>query len=68
MEVTWLGVRLELPLPAYATATAKQDLSHVGDLHHSSQSEAREPTCVLRDTSWVGYQWATMGNSYSTTF
>ena len=29
----WLGVELELQLPAYATATAKQDLSCICDLH-----------------------------------
>ena len=42
---------------AYATATATQDLSHVYDLHHSSQqrrilnplSKARDGTCVLID-------------------
>ena len=28
--------RIELQLPAYTTATAKQDLSCVCDLHHSS--------------------------------
>ena len=36
MEVPRLGVKLELQLPAYTTATATQDLSHVFDLHHSS--------------------------------
>ena len=29
-------VKLELQLPAYVTATAMQDLSHVCNLHHSS--------------------------------
>ena len=57
MEVPRLGVKLELQLPAYTTATATQDPSHVYDLHHSLQqcqilnslSEARiEPT-----TSWI---------------
>ena len=37
MEVPRIGVKLELQLPAYATATAMQDLSFVCDLHHSSQ-------------------------------
>ena len=37
MEVPRLGVELELQLPAYATATAMPDLSHVCDLHHSSR-------------------------------
>ena len=36
MEVPRLGVKLELQLPAYTTATAMQDLSHVWNLHHSS--------------------------------
>ena len=37
MEVPRLGVKLELQLLAYTTATATQDLSHVCDLYHSSQ-------------------------------
>ena len=36
MEVPRLGVELELQLPAYSTATAKPDPSHVFNLHHSS--------------------------------
>ena len=52
MEVPRLEVKLELRLPAYATATAVQDLSHVCDLHHSLRqrrilnplSEARDQT------------------------
>ena len=36
MEVPRLGVKLELQLPAYTTAIATQDPSHVCDLHHSS--------------------------------
>ena len=48
MEGPWLGVELELP--AYTTATAAQDPSHICDLHHSSHhcwifnplSEARD--------------------------
>ena len=36
MEVPRLGVKLELQVPAQATATATQDLSHIGNLHHSS--------------------------------
>ena len=64
MEVPRLGTKLELHLPAYTTATAMQDLSrHVCDLHHSSQqhqslnplSKARDPTCVLMDSSQVRY-------------
>ena len=40
MEVARLGVKLELWLPAYATATARPNLSHVCDLHHSSGQHA----------------------------
>ena len=36
MEVSGLGVKSELQLLAYATATTTQDLSHVCNLHHSS--------------------------------
>ena len=32
-----LGIKSELQLPAYTTATAVRDLSHICDLHHSSQ-------------------------------
>ena len=50
-----LRVKLELQLPAYATATAMEDLSCVSDLHHSSQqfwilnllSEARNQTHLM---------------------
>ena len=66
-----LGVKLELLLSAYATATAMHDLSHICDLHCSSQqhwilnslSKARDWTCILMDTSQVRYCWATMGTS-----
>ena len=39
MEVVRLGVKPELQLLAYATATATatRDLSHICDVHHSSQ-------------------------------
>ena len=37
IEVPRLGVKLELQLLAYATATVTQDLSCICDLHHSSQ-------------------------------
>ena len=36
MDVPRLGVQFELWLPAYATAIAMPDPSHVCDLHHSS--------------------------------
>ena len=52
MEIPRLEVKLELQLPAYATATAMWDPSHICDLHHSSQqcwipdplSKARDQT------------------------
>ena len=51
----WLGVELELQLPAYTTATATCDPSCVFDLHHSSRqhqilnplSKARGRTHIL---------------------
>ena len=63
MDVPRLGVESELRLPAYTTATATGDLSHICDLHHSSQqhwifnplSEARDRTLVLMDTRRVRY-------------
>ena len=62
MEVPRLGVKWELlQLLAYTTATATQDLSHVGDLHQSSWqrqilnplSEARDQTHIFMDTSLI---------------
>ena len=61
MEVSRLGVQLELQLQAYTIAT--QDPSWVCDLHHSSWecqilnplSEARDQTCVLMVISRVLY-------------
>ena len=59
MEVPMLGVKSELQLLAYSTATAMPDPSHVCNLHHSScwilnpLSEARDRTSVLMDTSQV---------------
>ena len=35
VEVPRLGVNMELQLPAYTTATATPDLSHICHLHHS---------------------------------
>ena len=63
MKVPRLGVKSELQLPGYATATATSDLSRVCDLHHSSwqrwtlnpMSEARDQTCILRDASQIGF-------------
>ena len=58
MEVPGLGVELELQLPAYATATAMWDLSHVFNLCYSLRqcqilnplSKARDGTRILPDT------------------
>ena len=56
MVVPRLRVKSELQLPAYATATGMQDLSHLFDLHHSSWqhqilnplSEARYENLISR--------------------
>ena len=69
IKVSRLGLELELQLLACATATAMLYLSHVCDLHHSSQhhwilnplSEARDWTHTLMDISWVCDPWAMMG-------
>ena len=61
MEVPRLGVKSELQLLAYTTATAIQDLSCICKLHHSSQqrqilnplNEARDRTSVPMDASRV---------------
>ena len=61
MEVLRLGVKSELELPTYATATATPDPSQVCKLHHSSWqcqifnslSKSRGWTFILIDTSWV---------------
>ena len=63
MEIPRLGVKLELQLTAYTSATAKWDPNCVCNLHHSSQqcgilkplSEARDRTRVLMDISRVHY-------------
>ena len=64
MEIHRLGVKLELQLPAYTTATTKRAPSCIYNLHHSSRqhqilyplSKARDQTQVLMDTSWVHYR------------
>ena len=58
MEVPRLGVKLELRLQVYTTATATQDPSHMCNLHHSlwqcqilnPLSEARDQTSILMYT------------------
>ena len=60
MEIPRLGVKSELQLPTYITATAVQDPSHVC-LHNRSRqrqilnllSRVRDQTCILMDTNWV---------------
>ena len=50
MEVPRLGVKLELQLLAYTTATATQDPSRICDLHHSSwQCQTPNPLSEARD-------------------
>ena len=57
MEVARLGVESELQLPAYATATAMPDPSHICDLHHSSlQRQILNTLSRARDepaSSWI---------------
>ena len=72
MEVPRLGLESELQLLAYATPTAVQDLSRVGDLHHSSQlrqipdplREARDRTPILMNISWIRFHCVTTGNPF----
>ena len=60
-EVLRLGVESELQLPAYTTATATPDLSHICNLHCSLRqyqilkplSEAGDWTRILMDTSRI---------------
>ena len=57
MEVPWLGVQLELQLPAYTTATATQGPSCICDLHHTAHDNAGSLTHRTRPeikpaTSW----------------
>ena len=59
MEGPRLGVKSELQLQAYATATATWDPSHVCSLQQrlilNALSETRDQTCILMDSSWVCY-------------
>ena len=72
MKVPRLGAESELKLPAYTTAMATQDPSHIYDLYHTSWqrqipnplSEARDQTCMLMDTSQIPFHCATMGTPY----
>ena len=49
MEVPRLGVKLELQLPAYTTATAMQNLSHICDLTLSHSLPQRQIPNPLRE-------------------
>ena len=61
MEVSGLGLEMELQLPVYNTATAMQDLSHLCNPCHSlwqhqifnPLSEAWHQTCIFMDISLV---------------
>ena len=69
MEVPRLGVKSELQLEAYTTATATQDPSCICNLYHSSRqhqipnplSEARDPTRNLVVPSRIRFHCATTG-------
>ena len=63
MEGPRLGVESDLQPPAYTTATATPDSSHVCDLHHTSQqcwilnplNKASDRTCILMDASQIRF-------------
>ena len=72
MEIPRPGVKSELQLLAYATATATWNPSWVWDLHHSSWqhcslnplSKARDQSHILMDTSRICFCCTTMGTPY----
>ena len=76
MKVPRLGVKVELQLLAYTTATAMWDLSYACDQHHSSQqcqilkplSEARDQTFILMGTSQICFCCTTAGTPVSDIF
>ena len=61
VEVPRLGIKWELQLPAYTTATATRNLSHICELHCISRQhqipkplcKARNQICILMDTSQI---------------
>ena len=63
MEIPRLGVKSELQLLAYTTATATPDLSIIYDLHHSSRkcwilnplSKARDQTPIVLKAQHSAY-------------
>ena len=76
VEVPRLGVKLELQLLAYSTATATKDPSCICDLHHRSLqcwilnplSEARDRTCTLMDTIQACYYSVMTGTPWFSIF
>ena len=72
MEVPRLGVESKLQLLVCTTATGMWDPSCICDLHHSSRqcwitdplSKARDPTCILMDTSRIHFHCAMPFNRY----
>ena len=66
MDVPRLGVKSELQLPAYTTATATSDLSFIFNLHYNSQqcqifnplTESRKWTRNLMVTSRIHFHFA----------
>ena len=69
VEVPRLGVKSELHLVAYTTATATGYLSSICNQHHSCWkcwmpdplSDAKDPTHILMDTSWIRFHCTTSG-------
>ena len=53
MEVSRLGVELELQQPAYTTATATYTAAHSNAGSLTPLSEARDQTCVLMDIRFL---------------
>ena len=76
MEFPGLGIKSELQLPSYTTATATSDPSRVYDLHHSSwqrqilnpPSEARDQSHILMDASQICFHGTTMETPQSLYF
>ena len=57
MEIPRVGVKLELQMLGYATATATQDLSHIYSSwqHLNSLREVRDQTRIFMDSSQICY-------------
>ena len=76
MEVPGLGIKLELELLAYTTATATRDLSCLCNLHHSSWqrwilnplSQARDQTPNLMVPIWICFHCTRTGTPSSSFF